>query len=135
MFKQLGIVDLLAAVKDQVETGTEYPCYDSRPSAVTGPYYYAEVSGKKPDHTDTLYRDVFTVPIHAVTGTEGTSEQVYRMIQQLEEAMSEDIALPNDFYLAMQSGTGAQAITTETTGEYQAVMDYEFTVGYGLRCK
>lgn len=135
-YKQLGLVDLIAAVQSKVKKGTGLECYDSIKLNTQSPFYYVQVVGKRPAHTKTMWRDIFTVWIHVIAEPGDSSVQVYELIQKLEEALTEDIALPEDYELIMQTNNGIQTIKTdEVTNEKHAILSYEFTVCYGFKCK
>jgi len=135
MYVQLGLVDLISAIQKKIEAEAKYKCYDAVPKDIKPPYYFAEVVSKRPDHTKTMWRDVFTVYIHAVAKPSASSVQVYKMINALEEALTEDIELPEGFDLVMQTNGGIQIIKTDETNEKHAVIAYEFTVCYGFKTK
>lgn len=135
MYKQLGLLDLIHAVQEKVERKTELRCYDVVPDNAPSPFYFAEVVGKRPAHTKTMYRDVFTVWIHAIAEPGESSVRVYELIQLLEEAMTEDIILPDGFELILQTNNGVQRIKTDETNEKHAVLAFEFTMCYGIKCK
>lgn len=134
-YKQLGLVDLIAAIQRKVEEGTGLKCLDSVPDNEPSPFYYAEIVGKRPAHTKTMWRDVFTVWLHAIAEPGDSSVQVYEMIQKLEEALTEDIDLPEEYELIMQTNNGIQTIKKDETGEKHAVLAYEFMVCYGYKWK
>ncbi len=135
MYKRLGLVDLISAIQLKVEDKTGLKCYDAVPSDAPSPFYFAEVVQKKADNTKTMLRDVFTVFIHAVAEPTGSSEKIYDLIQKLEEALSEEIELPEEFELILQTENGLQALKTDETDEKHAVISYDFTVCYGYKFK
>ena len=135
MYKQLGLVDLIHGIQAKVEEKTGVKCYDAVPRNAPSPFYFAEVIGKRPAHTKTMYRDVYTIWIHAIAQPGDSSVQIYEMIQQLEEALTEDISLPEGFELILQVSNGVQTIKTDETNEKHAVLSFEFTVCYGFKCK
>lgn len=135
MYKQLGLVDLISAIQKKVQDNTETTCYDAVPDNAPSPFYFAEVVGKRPAHSKTMWRDIFTVWIHAVAESGESSVQIYDLIQKLEESLSEDIELPEGFELVMQTNNGIQTIKTDETNEKHAVLAYEFMVCYGFKCK
>lgn len=135
MYKQLGLTDLVEAIQKKVETKTGLKCYDAVPCNAESPFYFAEVVGKRPEHSKTMFRDVFTVWIHAIAGKGKSSVEIYELIQKLEEALTEDIALPERFELIMQINSGIQTIKNDETDEKHAVLAYEFMVCYGFKCK
>lgn len=135
MYKQLGLVDLIHGIQAKVEEKTGVKCYDAVPRNAPSPFYFAEVIGKRPAHTKTMYRDVYTVWIHAIAQPGDSSVQIYEMIQQLEETLTEDISLPEGFELILQASNGVQTLKTDETNEKHAVLSFEFTVCYGFKCK
>lgn len=135
MYVQLGLADLISAVQSRVEAGTGIRCYDAVPSDAKSPFYFAEVTGTRPAHTKTMWCDVFTVYIHTIAKPSDSSVEVYDLIQKLEEAMTEDIQLPDGFQLLMQTNGGVQIIKTDESKEKHAVIAYEFTVCYGFKIK
>lgn len=135
MYKQLGLVDLIHGIQAKVEEKTGVKCYDAVPRNAPSPFYFAEVIGKRPAHTKTMYRDVYTVWIHAIAQPGDSSVQIYEMIQQLEETLTEDVSLPEGFELILQASNGVQTIKTDETNEKHAVLSFEFTVCYGFKCK
>lgn len=135
MLKQLGLVELLSAVQKKVENNTELRCYDEVPVGAESPLYYVEVIGKRPAHSKTMWKDVFTVWVHAIAEPSKSSIGVYDLIQKLEEALTEDIELQLPHQLVMQTNNGLQVIKTDETEEKHAVLEYEFTVCYGFKMK
>lgn len=134
-YKQMGLVDLISAIQKKVEERTGLRCYDAVPINKPSPFYYAEVVGKRPAHSKTMWRDIFTVWIHAIAEPGESSVQIYELIQNLEEALTEDIDLPEEYQLIMQTNNGIQTIKTDETKEKHAVLAYEFMVCYGYKCK
>ena len=134
-YKQMGLVDLISAIQKKVEERTGLRCYDAVPINKPSPFYYAEVVGKRPAHSKTMWRDIFTVWIHAIAEPGESSVQIYELIQNLEEALTEDIDLPEEYQLIMQTNNGTQTIKTDETKEKHAVLAYEFMVCYGYKCK
>lgn len=135
MYVQLGLVDLIAAVQKKIQDKTGLKCYDAVPQDAPSPFYFAEVVNKRPAHTKTMWRDIFTVYIHAVARPSASSVEVYKLVQQLEEAMTEDVQLPEEYSLVMQTNNGIQIIKTDETNEKHAVTSYEFMICYGIKCK
>lgn len=135
MYKQLGLVDLISAIQEKIEAKTGLKCYDAVPDNAPSPFYFAEVIRKRQAHSKTMWRDVFTVWIHAITEPGDSSVGIYDLIQKLEESMTEDIDLPEGYELVMQTNNGVQTIKKDETNEKHAVLDYEFMVCYGFKCK
>lgn len=135
MYRQLGLLDLIHAVQEKIENKTGLRCYDAVPDNAPSPFYFAEVVSKRPAHTKTMYRDVFTVWIHVIAEPGQSSVRIYELIQLLEEAMTEDITLPDGFELVLQTNNGVQSIKIDETNEKHAILAFEFTVCYGFKCK
>lgn len=134
-YKKMGLTDLIASIQRLVELSTSTKCYDSVPLNAESPFYFAEVVRVTPSNTKTMYRDFFSVQIHAIAKKEKSSVGIYQLIQNLQEALSEDITLPEPFELIMQTDGGVQTIKEDETGEKHAVMNFEFMVCYGFICK
>ena len=135
MYKQLRPIDLISAVQQAVESGTDKTCYDAVPENAPSPFYFAELVGIRAAPTKTMYRDIFTVQIHSIASEGASNVEVYKMIQELNEALTEDIVLPEGFDLLMQSSLGLLTIKTDETNERHAINEYEFTVCYGFKVK
>lgn len=135
MLKKLGLVDLIAAIQQRIEGNTEVRCYDSVPKNTPSPFYFAEVVGKRPADTKTMFCEILTVWIHVISTPQDSNVGVYRLIEDLEDSMTEDIVLPSPFNLIMQSSLGVQTIKTDESQEKHAVMAYEFKVSYGCKTK
>lgn len=134
-YKQMGLVELISAIQKKVERKTELRCFDAVPENEPSPFYYAHVVAKRPAHSKTMWRDIFTVWIHAIAEPGDSSVQIYELIQKLEEALTEDIDLSEEYELITQTNNGIQTIKTDETGEKHAVLAYEFMVCYGFKCK
>ena len=134
-YKQMGLVELISAIQKKVESKTELRCFDAVPENEPSPFYYAQVVAKRPAHSKTMWRDIFTVWIHAIAEPGDSSVQIYELIQKLEEALTDDIDLSEEYELIMQTNNGIQTIKTDETGEKHAVLAYDFMVCYGFKCK
>ena len=140
MYKKLSLNCLLSIIIKRVEAETGLRCYDAVPKNALSPFYFAEVIRVTPANTKTSYRDAVNVYIHAVAEpgrieTGVSSTQINELIQQLQEALSTEIELPEPYYLAIQSDNGVQAIQSDETNEKHAILSYDFTISYVLKCK
>ena len=133
--KQIGFVELVSAVQQRIESETGLRCYDVVPVNAENPFYIAEAVSKKPDNSKTFFRDVFTIWVHCIADGKISSGNVYDMIKQLDEAMTEEIELDTDYWLQDQIDAGVQNIFDEETGEKHAVCAFEFRVCYGFKTK
>lgn len=135
VYQKLSPVTLVAAVQEKIQLHTGLKCYDAVPLNAANPFYFVEVTRILPANTKTMFRDNYTVWIHCIAEKEESSVGVYQLIEKLQEALSEDIALPAAFELIMQTDNGVQTIKTDETGEKHAVAIFEFMVCYGFKCK
>lgn len=135
MLKKLGYVELFKAVQEVVEENTGLRCYDSIPKNAPSPFYFAEIVNVRPENTKTMFIDVFTVFIHAIAEPNKSSMDIYRLVQDLEEALTKEIKLCEEHWVLSQTSQGLNGIQTDETGEKHAVLAYEFKVVYGFKIK
>ena len=135
MHKQLSLVDLVAAVRDRINNNCELVCHDCVTENLPAPFCFAEVVRVSPADTKTMYVKSYEVIIHVIAEEGNTSVPIYRHIQDVQEAMTEDIVLPAYVHLVSQTDAGVQAITTDETGEKHAILDYVFLIAYGYKIK
>lgn len=134
-YQKLSPVKLIAAVQEKIESGTGLKCYDAVTVNAESPFYYAEITRILPANTKTMFRDNYTVWIHCIAEQSDSSVGVYNLIEALQEALTEDISLPEAFELIMQTDGGVQTIKTDESGEKHAVVAFDFMVCYGFKCK
>ena len=134
-YQKLSPVTLVAAVQKKIQVHTGLKCYDAVPKNAKSPFYFVEVTPILPANTKTMFRDNYTVWVHCIAENEECSVGVYQLLEKLQEALSEDIVLPEPFELIMQTDDGVQTIQTDETGEKHAVAAFEFMVCYGFKCK
>lgn len=135
MLKKLETVQLHKILKEHIEAGTGLACYDTVPGNAPSPFYYAELTGKKQDNTKTMWREVFTFSVHCIAAPDAGSVGIYDMIDKLEEAMTDDLVLPEGYWLVLQTSNGLQTLKTDETNEKHAIIGYDFTVCYGFKTK
>lgn len=135
MLRRMNIVDLMAAIQTQIKDGTGLPCYDSVPANAESPFYFMQYAGSQPADTKTMYVDRHTVDIHVIADVSPSSVPVFKYIQLLEEAMTEDITIPKKYKLVRQSSGGVRTIQNDETGEKHAVMSFTFLISYGWKIK
>lgn len=138
-YQRLSPTTLIAAIQGQIESKTGLKCYDYVALNTPSPFYFVELIQTAPANNKTMFRDVYTVNIHCIAeppkGDVVSSEGVYSLIEQLEEALTEDIKLPEPFDMIMQTNNGIQNIKTDETREKHATISYDFMVCYGFKCK
>lgn len=135
MYQKLGLTDLVSAIQTKVNEKTGLSCYDEMSLDATRPFYFVEVVQKKSANTKTMLRETFNVDIHIISEPSSKLERIYKLIQMVEEALSENIKLPNDFELIFQNEDGLKALKTEETKEKHAILSYKFMVCYGYKLK
>ena len=135
MLRRMNITDLMKAVQTQIKDGTGLPCYDSVPENAASPFYFMSYAGSQPADTKTMYVDRHTVDIHIIADVSPSSVPVFRYIQALEQAMTEDISIPREYKLVRQSSGGVRTIQDDESGEKHAVMSFSFLISYGYKTK
>lgn len=134
MYGQLGYMGFIAGIQKKIQEKTGLLCYDTAPENALAPYYMAKIINKRPAHSKTMYMDVLTVWIHVIAEPLASLSSVYEQLQGLEEALTEDIALPDGFEVIVQSNTGIEMIKTEEKEKEHIALVYEFIVCHGLKC-
>lgn len=135
MLRRMNITDLMKAVQTQIKANTGLSCYDSIPENAESPFYYMSYAGSQPADTKTMYVDRHTVDIHIIADPSPSSVPVFKYIQKLEEAMTEDITIPREYKLVRQDSGGVRTVQNDETGEKHAVMSFAFLVSYGWKIK
>lgn len=134
-YERLNFTKLLAAIQSKIQEKTELKCYDAVPKNAKSPFYFAEIIQTLPANSKTMYRDNFTVYIHAIAKQDDSSIGIYNLIDGLQEALTEDISLPEPFELVMQTDNGVKTIKTDESNEKHAILSYTFMICYGFKCK
>ncbi|HFI0256463.1 TPA: DUF5072 family protein [Streptococcus suis] len=135
MLKKLGLVDFHVALKDKIEEKTGLRAYDYVPENTPSPFYFLEIVDKRPEDTKMMWCEVFTVWIHAIAEESNSKVGIYNLIQDLEEALTEEIAIPEAFTILRQTEVGMQSLQQDETNEMHAVIAYEFKISYGFKVK
>lgn len=135
MIARLSITTLMAAVQKVVERNTSYRCYDAVPENAVAPFYFVEVVSIQPKNAKFMYVDAFNLYIHCIAEASPSSVQVHELIQKLQEALTEEIALDLPYRLLRSVDNGVIVIKTDETGEKHAVCSFTFEVSYGFICK
>lgn len=133
----MSATELLSVLIEHVENRTGLRLYDS-PDGKESPFYSFESIERKPNNTKTMFIDRFTVPIHSISAQcegEYSSQPVLDMEAALEEALTEDLELPEPFELIDQECQGIETIKQDPSGEGHAVTTFVFDVCYGFICK
>lgn len=136
MLKILPLTTLHKAIKDLVEEKTGLPCFDEVPEDKPSPFYILEIVGKENSNTKTMYRDIYSIYVHAISSSKQKgSVAIYQLLQGLEEALSVEIELPEPFHLVNQINRGIENIREDETGEKHGILAVDFYVSYGYIAK
>lgn len=136
MLKKLSFVDLVAAVIALLKKNTNIKVYDFVPQNESSPLIYIEAAGKEPNDTKAMFCEVYKANIHAVAEPYKGNTAIYKLINEIEEALTEDITLSEGFDLVYQISDGVEAIYEEPkTKEKHAVLPVRFKVAYGYKIK
>lgn len=135
MMRKVGFAEIAAAVLQNLRINTNYACYDAVARDTPSPLLFVEVVGKRDASSKTMYKEVFTVQMHAIATPGNARTEIYSMIQTVEEAMTASLILPDGITLVLQTETGVQSLQQDETNEWHAVLSYEIMVSYGLKCK
>src|SRR5699024_2517197 len=111
----MSFTSIIASIIKQVRVNTGLPCYDSVPLNAQRPLYVAEMVGSLPEKSKTMMKDRYQVVMH-VFAEGGSSVPIYNAIQNLEEALTVDIELPDDYEVTLQIPTGVNQIMDQADG-------------------
>jgi|GEM_PF-2519218 len=128
MFKSISLAEMMNAIMANVETNTGIQCYNAIPAAPQEPYYYLEIIEKTPLYSKTIRRDSFVVRFHAMPINNQSMAPTYDMLHRLEEALGQEIELPEGFDLFLQQSNGIQKLEIEEFKETRTVAIYNFVV-------
>lgn len=135
MLKQFPITDLIKAVQERVKNGTGKKCLDHVEQNEQSPFYYVEFIQSKPVKSKTMYVMDYTVYVHIIAEPSDSSVPVYKYIQELEEALTQDVDIPEPYNLVMQVDRGVISIYQDETGEKHGIVAFDFRISYGFKCK
>ena len=136
-YRRMSATELLSVLIEHVESRTGLRLYDN-PDGKESPFYSFESIEREPHNTKTMFIDRFTVPIHSISAEpdgEYSSQPVLDMEADLEEALTDDLDLPEPFDLVSQECQGIDTIKKDPSNEGHAVTTFVFDVCYGFNCK
>lgn len=137
MLHRLGIVDFLALLIEHIETRTGKRCYEA-PEDQDPPFFALDLVETQPRNTKTEFIDRFQVSLHAIAApSEGpfSFQPVLELLKELEEAMTDELAIPRPFRLIEQEYEGLNVLKKDESQEGHAVVTYHFDVSYGFATK
>lgn len=135
IYTQMNITELLKAIKARVEADTSLKCHDVPPVNVPAPLVYVELVSIQPADTKTMFCKDYNVYLHVIAEEKASSIPINQYVQDVQEAMTQDITLPEGFELIMQVDNGVNVIKTDESGEKHAVLVYTFRICYGYKMK
>ena len=135
MLHKISITTLMAEVIELVQTNTGKRCYDAIPDNAPSPFYYAELVSVRPKNTKTMYVDSYDFQFHCIAEVDFSSVKIHTLIQELEEALTHNLNLPDPYNLIRVVDNGVSVIKTDETGEKHAVCPVSFEISYGFICK
>lgn len=135
MIRKISITTLMAAIIDLVETNTGKRCYDAVPKDAPAPFYFLELVSVRPKNAKSMYVDSYDFQFHCIADVDYSSVKIHELIQGLEEALTEDIALDDPYNLIRTVDNGVAVIKTDETGEKHAICPVSFEISYGFICK
>lgn len=137
MLRRLSPTELLSVLINHVESRTGIRLYDN-PEGKKSPFYSFDSIEREPNNTKTMFMDRFSLSIHCISAPplgEYSSQPVLEMENRLEEALTDELELPEPYELVHQECQGINAVKRDPSGEGHAVVSYNFDVCYGFRCK
>lgn len=135
MIRKIPITYLMGEIINLVENNTGKRCYDFVPDDAESPFYSIELVSVRPKNAKSMYVDSYDFQFHCIAAVDHSSVKVHELIQGLEEALTEDIALKEPYRLIRTIDNGVTVIKTDETGEKHAVCPVSFEVAYGFICK
>lgn len=135
MYKKISLIELQKTIQNQIHNKTGLRCYDFVEKNTLSPLYFIESNGTQPNDTKTMFREKYSFLIHSIAKPSNSSVEVYELIQKLEEALSDDIDLPDEYSLIGQYNNGILTIKADETNEKHAVSEFVFDVCYGYKTK
>lgn len=135
MLKQFPVTELIKAIQKRVRDGTGRKCLDHVGKNEPSPFYFVEFRQSRPANSKTMYIVDYMIYIHVIAEPAASSVPVYKYIQELEEALSEDIIVIEPYNLVTQTDGGVVSIYREETNEIHGVVSFTFKISYGFKCK
>ncbi|MCG4732711.1 DUF5072 domain-containing protein [Casaltella massiliensis] len=134
IYQRINLNDLISAVETQVKERTGVECSSQIRETAGEPYYYIQVVKTQTTGSKTSYCETITVWIYAVCPSNDQHEK-NNMLNALNEALTEDIELPQPYILVMQKDSGRQQTDQKENDKREAMEAYDFVVSYGLKFK
>lgn len=117
MKRKLSFLEIAATLLNNLRKNTQYNCYDAVPDNTPSPLIFAEVVGKRDSSSKTMYKETFIAYVHAIAAPGDSRVQIYNMIHDVEEALTEDLVLPDDITFLFCTETGVQSVQSSSSFE------------------
>lgn len=136
MLQQLSIVDVVAGVMEVLKKNIpDVPIADSMPKKSVTPLVHVAFGGIEPADTKTMYRTKYQILLYGFADGSQGSVAIFNLIQQIQEAMTDEPTLPEGCELLGAVPKGVAAIQDQADGSKMCVLTYELTVSYGFKFK
>ena len=136
MLRRLSISEMWGIVIDHIQERTETKVV-SEAKGEKSPFFYVEFTTGEPRNTKTQFIDHFEFAIHAISEETHpyTAVPVLEMVKELEEIMTDEVEIPEPFFLVNQEYEGVNTVKKDPSDEGHAVLSYTFDISYGFRTK
>lgn len=132
--KVIDAVEVMAGVINRLKEA-EIEAYDSVPDNTKAPFCFVELVKVEPKDTKLSMINNYVFWIHAFEEDKG-SEPILDLINNINEAYTEDIYIGEEFSLISQINKGIITIKREPeTEEKHAVIELQVQVCYGYKTK
>lgn len=100
------------------------------------PFCFVEIVSVEAANSKTSKMDKYRIWIHAFADSSQSSIPILDLCQAIEESLSEDIQVPEPYWLVSQDVTGLNTLFTESEkDEKHAVIELAIKVCYGFESK
>lgn len=136
MLRRMGIAEFLACLMACIEERTGVAC-SGNPESEPSPFYYPQILKTAPADTKTSFVTRYELWIHCIAGAvvPHSDAPALELVQMVEEALTDDIDVPDGCQMIAQKIDGLQSIKKDESGEGHAVVGCTFDVLYGFKCK
>lgn len=134
MLSKIKFIDVFNSIKGQIERNTGKTCYDYIPKDVKPPFYSLEFLPKRSENNKTMWVEVWTIWVHCYAESDESRLGIFTLIEALEEAMTEELSLPDEAILLSQDDGGVIRLDKEKD-EFHAVLEFSFKISYGYKAK
>jgi hypothetical protein len=136
MLQQLSVVEVVGGVMDVLKKNIpDVPVKDSMPKDSITPMINVSFGGIEPADTKTMFRTKYQILLYGFADGSHGSVAIFNLIQQIQEAMTDEPALPDGCELIGSFPKGVAAIQDQSDGSKMCVLTYELTISYGFKFK